>query len=444
MHAVRHDDRKHHDSGFLKTTTWGALIALSLVLLVLGSTGHLSRFVEGPAALRADAGSSSPDSSVASEFAKPTNAAGTLISPSGPTGLHPFFASRENHSVSAPNVSATRTSSGLQAPAIPGGGQDPAAKPASESVLPFGSLEDRPAQIASRIAPDLKGLDPETSIDVIVQFKKSALSPDLTTEGATHKTDLPVVNAQLVSVSAGSLNNIASRSDVVYISPNRQVRGATDSVIAEAVNADIANANGWDGTGIGVAVIDSGVTGVLDLTDDENTSVSRVVYTQSFVPGNGNGNDDFGHGTHVAGIIAGNGYISNRLQYYPGYYQGIAPEATIINLRVLDQNGSGTDSNVIAAIQQAIALQSTYNIRVINLSLSRGVYESYTLDPLCQAVESAWNAGIVVVAAAGNMGEYNGAGTNGYATIGAPGNDPYVITVSAPTPTVRALNRRKP
>ena len=115
MHAVRHDDRKHHDSGFLKTTTWGALIALSLVLLVLGSTGHLSRFVEGPSALRADTGSSSPDSSVASEFAKPTNPAGTLISPSGPTGLHPFFASRENHSVSAPNVSATRTSSGLQA-----------------------------------------------------------------------------------------------------------------------------------------------------------------------------------------------------------------------------------------------------------------------------------------------------------------------------------------
>ncbi len=140
--------------------------------------------------------------------------------------------------------------------------------------------------------------------------------------------------------------------------------------------------------------------------------------------------DAYGHGTHVAGIIGGNSYTSST-SYYPGVYRGIAPEATIINLRALDSNGIGTDSSVISAIQQAISLKSTYNIRVINLSLARGVYESYTLDPLCQAVESAWRAGIVVVVAAGNMGEYNGAGTDGYATIGAPGNDPYVITVGA-------------
>ena len=103
----------------------------------------------------------------------------------------------------------------------------------------------------------------------------------------------------------------------------------------------------------------------------------------------------------------------------------------LINLRVLDQNGAGTDSQVIAAIQTAIQLKSKYNIRVINLSLGRPVYESYTLDPLCQAVEQAWKAGIVVVVAAGNDGRNNNAGTNGYGTIAAPGNDPYVITVGA-------------
>src|SRR5579859_7435702 len=119
--------------------------------------------------------------------------------------------------------------------------------------------------------------------------------------------------------------------------------------------------------------------------------------------------DPFGHGTHVAGIVAGNSYDSLNLYNYPGVYRGLAPEANIINLRVLDSTGAGTDSAVIAAIQQAIALQNTYNIRVLNLSLARGVYESYTLDPLCQAVESAWKAGIVVVVAAGNMGQYNGA-----------------------------------
>jgi serine protease AprX len=86
---------------------------------------------------------------------------------------------------------------------------------------------------------------------------------------------------------------------------------------------------------------------------------------------------------------------------------------------------------VIAAIQTAIALKSKYNIRVINLSLGRQVYESYTLDPLCQAVEAAWKAGIVVVAAAGNQGRNDSAGTDGYGTIAAPGNDPYVITVGA-------------
>src|SRR5262249_14280505 len=100
-------------------------------------------------------------------------------------------------------------------------------------------------------------------------------------------------------------------------------------------------------------------------------------------------------------------------------------------LRVLDKNGNGTESAVINAIQQAINLKSKYNIRVINLSLGRPVFESYTLDPLCQAVEQAWKASIVVVVAAGNQGRNNSAGTNGYATITAPGNDPYVITVGA-------------
>ena len=101
------------------------------------------------------------------------------------------------------------------------------------------------------------------------------------------------------------------------------------------------------------------------------------------------------------------------------------------NLRVLDENGNGTDSMVIAAIEQAIALKDTYNIRVINLSLGRPVYESYTQDPLCQAVEQAWKASIVVVVAAGNDGPDNSFGTQGYGTITAPGNDPYVITVGA-------------
>src|SRR5262249_36350131 len=149
------------------------------------------------------------------------------------------------------------------------------------------------------------------------------------------------------------------------------------------------------------------------------------------VPGNASGLDQFGHGTHVAGLIAGNGASSTGLKY-SRTFKGIAPQANIVNLRVLDQNGAGSDSAVITAIARAISLKSTYNIRVINLSLGRAAYQSYKLDPLCLAVESAWKSGIVVVVAAGNNGRYQQ--TNGYATVTSPGNDPYVITVGAMKP----------
>jgi serine protease AprX len=185
----------------------------------------------------------------------------------------------------------------------------------------------------------------------------------------------------------------------------------------------------FNGAGVGVAVIDSGIADHPDL--HTAAGPSRVVYSQSFVSGNSSAVDAYGHGTHVAGILGGNGAASGSGSGYSIQFSGIAPNVNLINLRVLDQNGMGTDSQVIAAIQQAIQLASQYNIRVINLSLGRPVYESYTLDPLCQAVEQAWQAGIVVVVAAGNSGRDNSENTLGFATIDAPGNDPYVITVGA-------------
>src|SRR6185437_11258632 len=165
-----------------------------------------------------------------------------------------------------------------------------------------------------------------------------------------------------------------------------------------------------------------------DLQNASGTA-SRIVYSESFVPGDSATTDLYGHGTHVAGILAGNGRDSAT--GYAQQYVGLAPKANIINLRVLDKNGAGSDSAVIAAIQRAIDLKNTYNIRIINLSLGRPVYESAGQDPLCQAVEAAWKAGIVVVVAAGNSGRDNSGGTDGYATIQSPGNDPLVITVGA-------------
>jgi serine protease AprX len=224
-----------------------------------------------------------------------------------------------------------------------------------------------------------------------------------------------------------ALRALANDPNVAYISPNRSLSGAAD--YAEAtVGADIAQRSGLDGRGLTVAVIDSGISDNPDLRD-ASTGKSRILYSESFVPGTDTA-DHYGHGTHVAGIIAGNGQQSGGAGNSQAIY-GVAPRVRLVNLKVLDSNGSGQDSYVIAALQRAIALKNTYNIRVVNLSLGRPVFESYAEDPLCQAVEAAWNAGLVVVVAAGNQGRNNKYHTHGYGMISAPGNDPYVITVGA-------------
>jgi serine protease AprX len=166
---------------------------------------------------------------------------------------------------------------------------------------------------------------------------------------------------------------------------------------------------------------------------------SHVVYSQDFV--GGNGQDAYGHGQHVAGIIASNGASSNCLQCTRSFV-GMAPGAKLPNFRVLDANGGGTDNSVIAAIERAIALKAKYNIRVMNLSLGRPVFESYKQDPLCQAVEAAWKAGIVVVVAAGNDGRDNSFENEGYGTIMAPGNDPYVMALRVVNPGVIYRNSK--
>jgi len=310
------------------------------------------------------------------------------------------------------------------------------------------SLADGKKHKLSKELDAVKGGHNGATVDVIIQFNQTptaAHHQKVQNKGGALKTKLDVIKGAHYSVPADSLKDLEKDPDVAYISPNRSLSGTATSTLdytPEAVNAPAAWRQwGLDGTGIGVAVIDSGVSAVGDLywwNPSNQTYGSRVVYSQNFVPGTTDTSDLYGHGTHVAGIIAGAGWFSTGSNF-THTFKGIAPNANIINLRVLDQNGVGSDSSVIAAIQTAISLKSTYNIRVINLSLGRQVYESYTVDPLCQAVEAAWNAGIVVLAAAGNQGRNGSAGTAGYGTIAAPGNDPYVITVgvmkTANTPT---------
>jgi serine protease AprX len=259
-------------------------------------------------------------------------------------------------------------------------------------------------------------------LKVIVQFTTPGGLDDLKSVPGVdlaHQTNLTLIGGTAVSVPPDQVLAVSKLPGVGFISLDRMVSATVDSAGA-LTNASMAWQSGWDGTGIGIAVIDSGIYAHDDLQDKDLNS--RIVFRQDFT---GSWvNDDYGHGTHVAGIIAGNGKSSPR-QNGREVYSGVAPNANLIDLRVLDQNGVSTDSRVVAAIQKAIELKSRFNIRVINLSLGRPISEKAALDPLCRAVEEAWKAGIVVVVAAGNLGRA------GYGTVLAPGNSPYAITVGA-------------
>src|SRR5260370_40561655 len=232
----------------------------------------------------------------------------------------------------------------------------------------------------------LKGSHSGATVDVIRQFNQTptdAHHQKVQNKGGVLKTKLDFIKGAHYSVPVESLDALADDPDVAYISPDRQLNGLLDKTAA-VVNANAAWQSGWDGTGIGVAVIDSGISTNISSSADLYSSGGgggklRIIYSQDFV---GGGTDDYyGHGQHVAGVIAGSGKNSSYSWVDTRMFQGIAPNAHLINLRVLDQNGQGTDSGAIPAIQQAISLQSKYKIRFINLSLDRQLYEPHKLDP---------------------------------------------------------------
>jgi len=286
-----------------------------------------------------------------------------------------------------------------------------------------------------KAAPDIDNfpVNPDGTVSVIIQLSPGTPPGQVKKFARSINRNLNGIGAVAANVPLAVLDKLLANGWVEYVSPDRPNKPMWDYA-PPPVNAWYARKNyGVDGTGIGIAVIDSGVYQHDDLMTADMTA-SRIVYSESFVPGDPSTGDPYGHGTHVAGVLAGNGHDSSSGSGYTDHYVGIAPNANIINLRVLDANGGASDSTVIAAVNRAIQLQAQYNIRVINLSLGRNVFESYTLDPLCQAVESAWQNGIVVVVAAGNLGRDNSWGEQGYATIQAPGNDPNIITVGAMNP----------
>jgi len=225
-----------------------------------------------------------------------------------------------------------------------------------------------------KLAPDLAGRDPEALLNVIVQYKQQPQQRHIDAvlgRGGRYLRKLNVVKGAVYSIAAKELAGLANDPDVAYISPDRTVKAASSlqsDYKLQAVGASNAQLNGYNGAGVGIAIIDSGITNRPDFhggsagftsaavsTSSAFSSGYRVVYAQNMING-GSTDDAYGHGTHVAGIAAGDGSQSN------GVYAGVAPQADLINLVVLDNTGSSTDSVVIAGIQQAIELQSQYNI----------------------------------------------------------------------------------
>lgn len=285
-----------------------------------------------------------------------------------------------------------------------------------------------------KFAPDFAGWEGGR---VIVQFHDAVDARALSTKAARRfsKVNVETGTAE-ASVDAAGLAELADQPEVAYITPDRELGAAQSLQVGIHEVRALTRLRGYDshvsGEGVGVAIIDSGINSNSPFLKNRDCTAHRVVYSQNFVPGETVTSDPYGHGTHVAGILSANGACLGRATGADtSNFSGTAHGVNLINLRALNRAGKGTDSTVIAAIDRAIALRSTYNIRVLNLSLGRPIRESFSRDPLCQAVERAWKAGILVVVAAGNNGRDNSMKTSGYSTISSPGNDPYVLTVGA-------------
>jgi serine protease AprX len=272
----------------------------------------------------------------------------------------------------------------------------------------------------------------DAPLRVIVQKRSAA---DLEPERAVRRLGgrvtmaLPIVAGFAATVPAAVVGELARLAGVRSVSPDRRVRvqgaatgSAIRSVYPKVVKADAAWRRGVTGRGVTVAVVDTGVAANLpDLA-------GRLVPVTDGLTGppqpckNLSGEldcvDRYGHGTFIAGLIAGNGSSSG------GRWKGVAPEASILSVKTAGADGAADVSNILAAIQWVVSFKDRYNIRVLNLSLGTDSTQSWRVDPFNYAVERAWAAGIAVVVAASNEGPDPG-------SITKPADDPWVVTVGA-------------
>jgi serine protease AprX len=238
--------------------------------------------------------------------------------------------------------------------------------------------------------------------------------------GGIVTVSLPIIDGFAAYITSSGLAALRDRTDVRTVTLDGSVTLAHDPPLGEqdgdhtydrAIEADGLHQAGFDGSGIGIAIVDTGVTEVTDLT---GRIVGGVDLTSER-----NGFDSYGHGTFIAGIAAGDGSASN------GKFAGIAPGAHVIPIKIAGRDGAADISHVLAAMQYAVSFKDEYGIRILNLSLGTDSTQPNAVSPLNYAVERAWDSGIVVVVSAGNRGE------EGPGRIPKPADDPLVITVGA-------------
>jgi serine protease AprX len=273
---------------------------------------------------------------------------------------------------------------------------------------------------------------PARKVEAIAQFKPGFAEKKarqlVRKHGGRVTSRLPLIHGLAVKLSAKEAAALGRERGVVAVTLNAKVKGQgvdsgrLNTQYPKTIKADKLWQRGFTGTGVGVAVIDSGVAG--DLVDFKGTDGrSRVVANVVTAPGAQKAGDGLGHGTHVAGIIAGNAFNRDPGDPLYGDYVGVAPDVNLIAVKASDEVGNSTVLDVINGIQFVVDHKTQFNIRVLNLSLSTDEPQSYRTDPLDAAVEYAWQHGIVVVAAAGNRG-------SAYDAVKySPGNDPFVISV---------------
>ncbi len=266
---------------------------------------------------------------------------------------------------------------------------------------------------------------PAGGIDVILTGSPDFITRIATRHGASIKKSIQA--GGVLTITPAQLLALANDAEITSLSLDATMHGEMADVVqvtgaAAAWHGEIAKLGAVTGRGIGVAIID---TGVANHTALAGRLLASFDFTRDHITVTPAA-DLNGHGTHVAGIVAAGlprvGAASAPL--------GMAPDATILSLKVLEADGSGQASNVVEAIDFAVANKATYGLRIINLSLGTAATQSWRDDPVCQAVERATRAGILVVASAGNRGQ----GANGQMVMGSvtsPGISPFAVTVGA-------------